>query len=39
MSLASKRIAVTGGAGFLGRHVVAALKRLGVSEVMVPRSG
>jgi GDP-L-fucose synthase len=33
---ASKRIAVTGGGGFLGRHVVAALESRG-STVLVPR--
>lgn len=32
-----KRIVVTGGAGFLGRSVVAALKARGVEHVLVPR--
>jgi len=35
-SLASKRVAVTGGSGFLGRHVVSALEARG-STVLVPR--
>jgi GDP-L-fucose synthase len=35
-SLASKRVAVTGGSGFLGRHVVSALTARG-STVLVPR--
>jgi GDP-L-fucose synthase len=34
--LASKRVAVTGGSGFLGRHVAAALAEQG-STVLVPR--
>ncbi len=36
MSLANKRVAVTGGAGFLGRHVVDAL-RAGGADTFVPR--
>jgi GDP-L-fucose synthase len=36
INLASKRIAVTGGSGFLGRHVVAALESRGAT-VLVPR--
>ena len=35
-SLASKRVAVTGGSGFLGRHVTAALGTRGCT-VLVPR--
>ena len=38
LELSAKRIAVTGGGGFLGRHVVEALRRRGPSEVVVPRS-
>jgi GDP-L-fucose synthase len=34
--LTSKRVAVTGGSGFLGRHVAAALAKQG-STVLVPR--
>src|SRR5712671_5116038 len=39
LDLAAQRIIVTGGAGFLGRNVVAALVRRGVApeEIMVPR--
>ena len=36
LSLASKRVVVTGGSGFLGRHVVAALATRGCT-VLVPR--
>jgi GDP-L-fucose synthase len=37
MNLAGKRVLVTGGSGFLGRHVVAALGRHGCSDVVVVR--
>jgi GDP-L-fucose synthase len=39
MDLAGKRILVTGGAGFLGRHVVARLRAVGCERIVVPRSG
>lgn len=38
MNLPEKRIVVTGGAGFLGRQVVARLQRLGCRNVFVPSS-
>ena len=37
MTLANKRIVVTGGAGFLGRYVVHLLRDRGCTEIMVPR--
>jgi len=37
-SYAQERVLVTGGAGFLGRHVVSELKRRGIGDVIVPRS-
>ena len=37
LSLKKHRIAVTGGSGFLGSHVVAALKARGCANVSVPR--
>ena len=37
MQLASKRIVVTGGAGFLGKHLIADLKNRGCTDVFVPR--
>ncbi|MFW6126517.1 MAG: NAD-dependent epimerase/dehydratase family protein, partial [Chloroflexota bacterium] len=36
--LARKRIAVTGGTGFLGTHVVHRLEQLGCRNIFVPRS-
>lgn len=32
------RVVVTGGAGFLGRHIVSRLKDMGIKDVLVPRS-
>ena len=33
-----KRLMVTGGGGFLGRHVVAQLENAGATSIFVPRS-
>jgi GDP-L-fucose synthase len=37
-NLASKRVVVTGGAGFLGKNVVRKLQETGCREIFVPRS-
>ena len=36
--LAMRRLLVTGGAGFLGKHVVRELERRGCREIFIPRS-
>jgi GDP-L-fucose synthase len=38
MDIRAKRITVTGGAGFLGSHVVEELQRAGCKDIFVPRS-
>jgi GDP-L-fucose synthase len=38
MDLQNKTILVTGGAGFLGRHVVTRLRQAGCDQIVVPRS-
>jgi GDP-L-fucose synthase len=38
MDLKTKKIMVTGGSGFLGKHVVARLKKTGCTNLFVPRS-
>jgi GDP-L-fucose synthase len=38
MDWKDKKVLVTGGAGFLGRHVIAALKKEGIEHTIVPRS-
>jgi GDP-L-fucose synthase len=37
MQLRDKRIVVTGGAGFLGQHVLQTLQQRGCTEIIVPR--
>jgi GDP-L-fucose synthase len=37
IDLATRRIVVTGGSGFLGRHVVAAFAKRGCRDLFVPR--
>jgi GDP-L-fucose synthase len=38
MDLRTRKIIVTGGAGFLGQHLVARLKQVGCEKIFVPRS-
>lgn len=38
LDLTKKKIVVTGGAGFLGRRVVARLEEVGCTDIFVPRS-
>ncbi len=37
IDLSNKRILVTGGAGFLGKHLLAKLKETGCQNVIAPR--
>ena len=37
MDLSTKRVLVTGGSGFLGRHIIAALGRAGCGDIVAPR--
>ena len=36
IELANKRIVVTGGTGFLGRHLISQLEKMGCRDVFVP---
>ena len=36
LDLSKKRVCVTGGAGFLGKHLIARLKHYGAKEIFVP---
>jgi GDP-L-fucose synthase len=37
MEIGSKRFVVTGGSGFLGQHVVSALRQLGAGQIFIPQ--
>ena len=39
LDLSSKRVCVTGGAGFLGTHLTAKLRDLGAKEIFIPHFG
>ncbi len=38
LNLSQKRLCVTGGAGFLGKHLIARLEHYGAKDIFVPRS-
>jgi GDP-L-fucose synthase len=38
MNITDKKICVTGGNGFFGRHIVSELQRRGCTKVLIPRS-
>lgn len=38
LDLSQKRLCVTGGAGFLGKHLIARLEHYGAKDIFVPRS-
>ena len=38
INLKNKRISVTGGAGFLGKHLISQLEKRGCRNIFIPRS-